>query len=254
MIAPRVMMNMSISRALTPLATRRSTLSASATPARNTNVGAQMCVIHRVKNSAAGSAIVADPAYIAESSERCPPSKAIDAWSTIIRIMTRPRIQSIAAMRLVGRQGFVTACGCRGESRTHSYRLQPGGAEHPAHRVDQFNAGRNNVGERVRQAELRPFRLAHLVERQHVDALDISQVRRERGDSRDVVEVVGSRRAPGRSAARWAAFAPRGAARIPALGPTSMPVSWRCRSGSHVLMSSSTRSIVSSSSSLSRSP
>ena len=70
MMAPRVMMNVSMSRALTPSATRRSTLNASATPASSTNVGAQMCAIQRVKNSAAGSAIVAASGYIAESCER----------------------------------------------------------------------------------------------------------------------------------------------------------------------------------------
>ena len=33
------------------------------------------------------------------------PSNAIDAWSTIIRIMTRPRIQSMAAIRVDTRGG-----------------------------------------------------------------------------------------------------------------------------------------------------
>ena len=58
MIAPRTRMSLSMAQALTPFATRRSTLSASAVPARNTNVGAHRCVIQRVKNSAAGRAIV----------------------------------------------------------------------------------------------------------------------------------------------------------------------------------------------------
>ena len=51
----------------TPLATRRSTLSASDRPARKTKVGAQMWVIHRVKNPRAGSATSPASAYSAES-------------------------------------------------------------------------------------------------------------------------------------------------------------------------------------------
>ena len=58
MIAPRTRMFLSIDHAFTRLTTRRSMLSASEVPARNTNVGAHRWVIHRVKNSPAGSAIV----------------------------------------------------------------------------------------------------------------------------------------------------------------------------------------------------
>src|SRR5512145_1087922 len=58
MIAPRVRMFLSIDHAFTPRTTRRSMLSASDVPARNTNVGAHTWVIQRVKNSPAGSTIV----------------------------------------------------------------------------------------------------------------------------------------------------------------------------------------------------
>ncbi len=92
-------MNLSISHAGDALRPCASTLNASDAPARNTNVGAQMCVIQRVKNSPAGSAAVIASGYIAESSGSWVPSNAIDAWSTTISTMTSPRIQSIAAMR-----------------------------------------------------------------------------------------------------------------------------------------------------------
>ena len=68
MIPPRMSMSLSMDQAAAPFATRRSTLRARAVPARKTNVGAHRCVIQRVKNSAAGSAIVPASAYIAESS------------------------------------------------------------------------------------------------------------------------------------------------------------------------------------------
>jgi len=100
MNAPRVRMERSIADDGSPFALRRSTLSASDVPARKTNVGAQMCVIQRVKNSPAGSAAVIASGYIAESRGLCVPSNAIDAWSTTISTITRPRIQSIAAIRI----------------------------------------------------------------------------------------------------------------------------------------------------------
>ncbi len=59
MIAPRIRIFLSIDQAGMPFSTRRSTLRARDVPARNTNVGAQRWVIHRVKNSPAGRAILA---------------------------------------------------------------------------------------------------------------------------------------------------------------------------------------------------
>ena len=101
-MAPRLRMLLSISHASTPRTTLLSMLSASEVPARNTKVGAHRCVIHLVRNSAAGSAMVMAPSYMAESSDRWLASKAIDAWSMTISTITSPRIQSIVAMRCDG--------------------------------------------------------------------------------------------------------------------------------------------------------
>lgn len=81
-----------------PLDTLRSTLIASAVPARNTNTGAQRWLIQRVKNSNSGK-VVPLTYSAAESVELCSLLNAIDAWSMTMSIITKPRIQSIAAIR-----------------------------------------------------------------------------------------------------------------------------------------------------------
>ena len=97
--APLFRMFLSMSHAGCPLATLRSTLMARAVPARNTNVGAQICVTHLVMKTSKGT-WVPGMNSAAESAERCPISYAMETWSRTMRIMTRPRIQSIETMRL----------------------------------------------------------------------------------------------------------------------------------------------------------
>jgi len=55
--APLFSMPLSISQAGCPLETLLSTLMARAVPARNTNVGAQIWVNHRVRNTKSGSGL-----------------------------------------------------------------------------------------------------------------------------------------------------------------------------------------------------
>jgi hypothetical protein len=91
---------LSISHAFRAFATRRSVDSASATPARKTNVGAQMCVIQRVKNSPPGSAIVAAPGT-SPSPRR---GGAVECHRRVVddhEDHDEARIQSIAAIRVV---------------------------------------------------------------------------------------------------------------------------------------------------------
>ena len=53
---------------------------------------------------------------------------------------------------------------------------------------------RLDVLQRVVEAEPLPLEAAHLVERQHLDALDVAESGRELGDLRQVVSIVGQAR------------------------------------------------------------
>ena len=106
----------------------------------------------------------------------------------------------------------------------------------------------------LEEPEPLPLEAAHLVERQHLDALDVAEPGGELRRLRQVVQVVGQPRHqheadPDRLAARREPARERERrARRPC------PVSALWRAGSHVLMPSITRSMVSSSASLSLSP
>ena len=73
-------------------------------PVRNRKVGAQRWVTQRVKKSTAGIAVpaihtgapVSGFKRYAESALKRPAFHISDAWSSAMRIMTNPRIQSMA--------------------------------------------------------------------------------------------------------------------------------------------------------------
>src|SRR5262245_11895271 len=93
-----------------PAFKRFSELRAREVPARNTNVGAQRCVIQRTKNWRAGSGVPG--LYRNEASVTNRPALNIsEAWSTVIKTITKPRIQSKATTRAVPVAGSLTAVG-----------------------------------------------------------------------------------------------------------------------------------------------
>jgi hypothetical protein len=105
-----------------------------------------------------------------------------------------------------------------------------------------FGGRRLRLLQMVFDAELLPLEPAHLVERQHLDALDIAEAGRELGDllmsSRSSVK-------PGTSTNRTQIGRLRAARRRASVsvGPISRPVSSLCPTGSHFLIPSITRSI-----------
>src|SRR5689334_4463952 len=109
-----------------------------------------------------------------------------------MRTMTSPRIQSIAAMRVVfavtsdaaGAAVVVTAeadwtaIECS-SLMSFSVGLQAGGPEHLARFFRGLGARRLGLLEVVLDAELFPLEPAQLVKRQYLDALDVAEPRRE---------------------------------------------------------------------------
>src|SRR6516165_8346309 len=72
-----------------------------------------------------------------------------------------------------------------------SVRRQSLRAEGRARRGDRLRRWRFGGLERIADAERFPFEAPHLVKRQHLDTLDVTELRGERGDLRDVGGVIG---------------------------------------------------------------
>src|SRR5688572_10343475 len=116
-----------------------------------------------------------------------------------MRTMTSPRIQSIAAMRVVfaaapaaasGGAAVTTEAGGVAIDRLPSVGLQAGGPEHLASLFRGLGRRRLRLLQMIFDAELFPLEPAQLVKRQHFDALDYPEAGGELGNVPDVVEVV----------------------------------------------------------------
>src|SRR5262245_39519969 len=95
---PRIRILRLIDAADSPAFNRFSELRASEVPARNTNVGAQRCVIQRTRNWIVGRGVPGLYRKAASVTKR-PELNISEAWSTVIRTITKPRIQSSATTR-----------------------------------------------------------------------------------------------------------------------------------------------------------
>jgi hypothetical protein len=90
-----------------------------------------------------------------------------------------------------------------GGPRRRSIRLQTRLAEHSTHPLDELGLRRADLLENVRNSELMPPVLAHLVERQHVDSLDVAETGGELRDVRDPAKIIGQSRTSASGVSLW---------------------------------------------------